>query len=252
VMIVLALSAGAVYLDESKRPWLAGFCLALCSIKFHLFVFTPVALLMHRKWRFAASAALGIALELAVSFAVAGRHWPMQYAAFLRNPALHPAPYVLPNVYGIAGTWVALEVLLVLALASSTVYLCRRAKTFPAAFTLCIFAGLLVARHSYIQDNALLLLIPLFLQPVSNFVRQLSMVLLSPFPYFVLMLDRPWGLITPTLLVLWFFALAADECGLIPRRKAAEPVRGTLPGSFESLRSNRRNPGGTLGKQMVQ
>jgi hypothetical protein len=135
-----------------------------------------------------------------------------------------------------AGTWVALEVLLALALAASTVYLCHRARSFPAAFTLCIFAGLLVARHSYIQDNALLLLIPAFLQPESNFVRQLSLLLLSPFPYFLLMLDRPWGMITPTLLLLWFFALAADACGLIPRRKAVAPLPGTLPWSFESLR----------------
>jgi Glycosyltransferase family 87 len=236
VVIVLALSAAAVYLDQAERPGLAGLCLALCTIKFHLFVFTPLALLMHRKWRFAAAAALGVALELAISFAVAGWRWPMQYAEFLGNPVLHPAPYVLPNVHGIAGTWVPLEVVLTLALAASTAYLCRRAKSFSAAFTLCVFAGLLVARHSYIQDCALLLLIPSFLQPESDLVRQLSIVLLSPFPYFLLMLDRPWGLITPILLLLWFVALAADACGLIPRRKMAEPVHGTLQWNPESLR----------------
>ncbi len=232
VMIVLALSAAAVYLDQADRPWLAGLCLALCAIKFHLFVFTPVALLMHRKWRFAASAALGVALELAVSFAVAGWRWPLEYAEFLRNPALHPTPYVPPNISGIAGSLVPLEIALTLAVAACTVYLCKRAKSFPAAFTLCIFAGILVAGHSYIQDCALLLLIPLFLPPESSFVRQFSMVLLTPFPYFLLMAEGPLGLIMPVLLLLWFVALAADVCALIPRRKTAEP----LPEAAWSLR----------------
>jgi hypothetical protein len=224
VMLVLALSAAAVYLDQADRPWLAGMCLALCTLKFHLFVFTPIALLMHRKWRFAASAALGVALELAASFAVAGWRWPLQYAEFLRNPELHPLPYVPPNVSGIAGNAVALEIALTLAVGGLAVYLCWRVRSFPAAFALCIFAGLLVAGHSYIQDCALLLLIPLFIQPEASFVRQLSMVLLTPFPYFLLMADGPVGLITPVLLLLWFAALAADVCGLIPQRKTAEPL----------------------------
>ncbi len=224
VMMVLVLSAAAVYLDQAGRPWLAGLCLALCTLKFHLFVFTPIALLLHRKWRFAASAALGVALELAASFVVAGWRWPIEYAKFLSNPALHPTPYVPPNISGIAGNLLPLEIALTLAVGACTVYLCSRAKSFPAAFTLCIFAGLLVARHSYIQDCALLLLIPLFVPPASNFVSQLSMVLLTPFPYFLLMAEGPLGLITPLLLLLWFVALAADVCGLIPRRKTPEPL----------------------------
>ena len=92
---------------------------------------------------------------------------------------------------------VPLEVALTVAVGAVTVFLCRRAKSFPAAFTLCIFAGLLVAGHSYIQDCALLLLIPLFLQPEASSVRQLSMVLLTPFPYFLLMAEGPLGLIMP-------------------------------------------------------
>ena len=232
VMIVLLCSAAAVYFDQADDPWLAGMCLALCSIKFHLFVFTPVALLLHRKWRFAAAAALGVALELAASFAVAGWRWPLQYAEFLGNPLLHPAPYVLPNISGIAGGNFSLELALTLAVGGLTVYLCRHAKSFSAAFTLCIFAGLLVARHSYIQDGALLLLIPLFLEPQANFVRQLSILLLTPFPYFLLLAEGPWGRITPVLLLGWFVALAADACGLIPQRKAAQP----LPEAVWSLR----------------
>jgi hypothetical protein len=224
VMIVLALGAAAVYLDEAERPWLAGLCLALCTIKFHLFVFTPVALVMHRKWRFAASAAVGVALELAASFAVAGWRWPLQYAEFLRNPVLHPTPYVPPNISGIAGHLVSLEIALTLAAGALTVYLCRRVRSFPAAFTLCIFAGLLVARHSYIQDCALLLLVPLFVEPESNLVRQLSMVQLTPFPYILLLADGPLGRVTPVLLLLWFVALTADACGLIGHRKTAEPL----------------------------
>jgi len=222
VMMALALSAAAVCLDEAKRPWLGGLCLALCTIKFHLFVFTPLALLMHRKWRFAASATLCVALELVAGFAVAGWRWPLEYARFLSNPALHPTPYVPPNIAGIAGNLVSVEIALTLAVGACTVYLCRRAKSFPAAFTLCIFASLLVARHSYIQDYALLLLIPLFVQPESSFVRQLSIILLTPFPYFLLMADGPVGRITPVLLLLWFIALAADMCGLIPGRKPSE------------------------------
>jgi hypothetical protein len=232
VMILLVLSTAALCLDEAEHPWLAGLCLALCTVKFHLFVFTPLALLMHRKWRFAASATLGVALELIASFVIAGWHWPLEYARFLSNPLLHPTPYVPPNIAGIAGNLMSVEIALTAAAGACTVFLCRRAKSFPAAFTLCILAGLLVARHSYIQDYALLLLIPLFVQPESSFVRQLSIILLTPFPYFLLMADGPAGRITPVLLLLWFVALAADVCGLIPGRKPADPGRELSAGAW--------------------
>ncbi len=223
VAMILVLSAAAVFLDEAERPWLAGLCLALCTIKFHLFVFTPIALLAHRKWRFAAGAALGVAGELAVSFAVAGRSWPWQYAEFLRNPALHPAPYTPPNIFGIADP-TAIGAILVMG--AGLVWVCRRTKTFPAAFTLCILGALLAVQHSYIQDYVLLLLIPLFLRPKSDQVRQLSLVLLTPFPYFVLLAERPWGGITPLLFLAWFLALAADECGLLSRGESKSELAG--------------------------
>src|SRR5581483_5962141 len=196
----------------------------LCTIKFHLFVFTPIALMAHRKWRFAKAAAIGVAAEIAVCFAVAGRYWPWQYAGFLRNPALHPAPYTPPNIFGIADITATGALL---AIGSFLVWVCLRTKTFPPAFALCILGALLAVRHSYIQDYALVLLIPLFVQPESSVVRQLSLVMLTPFPYFLLLAEKPFGLITPLLFLLWFLGLAADQTGLLPRRRSEAPLAET-------------------------
>lgn len=212
VVIVLALCAAGLFLDKTGKPWLAGLCLALCAIKFHLFVFTPLALLLHRKWRFAASAALGVAVEVAISFAVAGSAWPFEYAKFLQNPVLHPRNYLPPNLSSIAGENAALGVVLTIVVAVVTILTCWRAKSFAAAFVICVFAGLLVVPHSYIQDCVLLLLVPVFIEPASNLLRQLGNVLATPFPYFLLMADGPVGLITPLLLLVWFFSLAANAC----------------------------------------
>ena len=224
IMIVLALSAAALDLEGTDHPWLSGFCLALCTIKFHLFLLTPLSLLMHRKWRVAASAALGVAIQMAVSFAVAGLQWPIKYVEFLKNPVLHPAPYVLPNLSGISGSNTLLEFLLIAVVGVITMYLCWRTNSFPAAFALCVFASLLVTRHSYIQDCALLLLIPMFIPAESSFVSQLGLIVLTPIPYFLVMADGPVGRITPVLLLLWFILLAADACEFLPRRRTAEPL----------------------------
>lgn len=108
------------------------------------------------------------------------------------------------------------------------VWVCLRTKAFPAAFALCIFGTLLAVRHSYIQDYALVLLIPLFLQPESSVVRQLSLVMLTPFPFFLLLAEKSLGIITPLLFLLWFLGLAADQMGLSPRRRSEVPLAETV------------------------
>ena len=93
-----------------SRPFLTGLVLALCAAKFHLF--PPLLLWRHRLWQ---GLVAGAAALLAISFAVAGRHWPLEYAAIMSN--LH---------------------------------------------------GLLVSRHAYMQDCALLLPALLIVLPTAR------------------------------------------------------------------------------------
>jgi Glycosyltransferase family 87 len=220
VVVLLALCAAALSLDEKRRPWLAGMCLALCTIKFHLFVWTPVALLAHRRLRMAAAAGLGVVAELTVSLLMQGRHWPAQYVEFLRNPVIHPNPYVAPGLAGLAGDNFAIELLLGIAVVATLAIACRLTQSFGAAFVLAIYAGLLTAHHVYIQDLLLLLLAPVFIP----FPARAGLLLFTPFPYFLLLADRPMALITPAALLLWFVVLSVQVCGRSYIHDAFQPI----------------------------
>ena len=59
---LLLLFLGLTYVLEKRgAPFTAGLCLALCTIKPHLFLFVPIALILWRKWRVLAGASAGVA-----------------------------------------------------------------------------------------------------------------------------------------------------------------------------------------------
>lgn len=207
VVIVLALCAAALWLDEQKRPWLAGACLALCAIKFHLLVWTPLALLIHRRWRMLGAAAAGLTAEWLTSTVMQGWHWPAAYSRVLLDPVIHPTPYLSPAVAGLAEGSVAIECLLGLIVAVVLITACRRDNGFAASFSLAIYAGLLTAPHIYIQDLALLLLVPVF---IAGLPRPL-LGIYTPLPYFLLLADRPLALATPAALLVCFGILCARQ-----------------------------------------
>ena len=63
----------------SDRPIAAGLVLSLCLQKYNLFALAPLWIIGQRRWRVGAGLAAGVAGLLAVSFAVAGRSWPLEY-----------------------------------------------------------------------------------------------------------------------------------------------------------------------------
>lgn len=99
VMLFGLAFAACVLLDGRGRGFLAGLALSFCTIKFHLFLFVPLALLAYRKWKTIAGASAGTALGIAAACFVEGPRWIPEYAAFLRRPELHPLPFPL-NYYG--------------------------------------------------------------------------------------------------------------------------------------------------------
>jgi hypothetical protein len=58
---LLPILGASILLTRSKRDFLAGLVLSLCAIKFHLFLFIPVLLLLKRRWGILRGGACGIA-----------------------------------------------------------------------------------------------------------------------------------------------------------------------------------------------
>lgn len=119
--IALALAGAGYLLLERDRPFAAGLVWSMCAIKPHLFVFLPVVLIVHRKWR----ALAGGCLLVALSFAAQGRNWISEYLALLRSPEIHPDPDHMPNFQALrvaidphlSESWLLPATLLVAALA---------------------------------------------------------------------------------------------------------------------------------------
>src|SRR5262249_19195227 len=86
VTLLMLAFAGAVLLDRRGWPFAAGLLLSLCTVKFHLFLFVPLALITHRKWRMIAGACAGTAGCVVAATIVEGREWISRYAEFLKRP----------------------------------------------------------------------------------------------------------------------------------------------------------------------
>jgi hypothetical protein len=69
--LIAGLFGGALLLLD-RRPYLAGLLIGLCSVKPHLFLMVPVALIAGRCWRAISSAAMMMLFGAAISVAVFG------------------------------------------------------------------------------------------------------------------------------------------------------------------------------------
>src|SRR5271168_1497736 len=76
ITLVVFLMGAALLLMRKERDLAAGVGLSLCAIMFLLFLLLPLALVVRGKWRVLGGGALGGVGLMAISFLVAGWHWP--------------------------------------------------------------------------------------------------------------------------------------------------------------------------------
>jgi hypothetical protein len=202
--------AGGLWLRQSGRPASAGLLLSLLWIKFHLFLLLPILFLIKREFRLLAGALWGSAALLGVCFALAGRHWPANYAALLLNPILSPGAEIMPNLHGVASRiWdpaVAETILTVLAIVCAILVIAR--SQFEISLAAALLGGILISRHSYTSDCAVL--VPAFLavwRYGGSPAREIALICLIPFPYW-LSETVHYGWIPGVLFLLILLALA--------------------------------------------
>lgn len=218
-MVILAIVAGVIALQDRGKETAAGAVLALGLIKFHLFVVWPLALLLQKRWRMLASAAAVTLVEVLLSWFLAGSYGLAAYIGLLRNPSierLSPSPDLMINVHALTlniGEGNAyLRVALVAAVIGLATLISLKAP-FRSAVVAASTASLLVSPHVYGYDAALLfpsLCLVLF-ETRSTIPKLLAVLLCSPVPYLLNLAGFPWMITTPLCLMLLLLFLAESR-----------------------------------------
>jgi hypothetical protein len=223
VTLLMLAFAGAVLLDRRGMPFAAGLLLSLCTVKFHLFLFVPLALIAHRRWRMIAGACAGTAACVVAATLVEGRVWISRYAEFLKRPELHPLPFplnfhavALMFGWGDAGEWV-----LTAAVAGCLLWFAWRRVDFGTLISLCLLGGMLVAKHLGLHDYALVLV---FCALSEGLVKQGFCWLTTPPVYICMLLPDPWSamgiVFVSVMFALPFFELNRES---LPEAKCITP-----------------------------
>jgi hypothetical protein len=213
ILVILAVTLRVLY---AGNPLLAGLILSLCAIKFNLFLLLPVLFLGKRSWRLAAGFSMGTILLLAVSF-IAGADWPRSYIALVLDPAVDPNSPMMPNIHSLVANIPGKEFaeffvsLTVIALVWCVV---RRAR-FDVALAATLLGSILLTRHAYLQDCAILTgsLVTFFERSSSPLVRNGALFLLLPFAYMFIIIREGGAVAALFLLLLGAVALAEIRQG---------------------------------------
>lgn len=234
----LAIAATVAVVESRRRPWCAGLCLALLSVKPQFALALGLILICAGRWRWLPAAALGTAVLVCVSAAVFGvEAWrqfvavtmPMQsaFVTEFRAGAIHPSvsPYfslrLLDMPVGLV--WAIQGSVSILALLTGVLVL-RRAADGLAQLLIVLLAALVA--QPYVAHYDLAIAAPAFtfiaLSTASSPLL-LAAWLLVPLVRIFYFLDLPvLGLIVPGAL----FAQAARLLG--PQRVPASQLRSAI------------------------
>jgi hypothetical protein len=171
-----------------SRPFAAGAMLALCALKFHLFLVLPVFLIAQLRWRMLAGATVAGSAIAAMCFAVAGAGWLPDYAHFILQGQTNPNVRAMPNLHGLLDGLphsLAWEIGGVILVAVAVAWIARHAS-FSVGLSAALAGSLLASHHAYPADALLLLPALLTLAGSPRIpVRAISILLLSPLPFLV-------------------------------------------------------------------
>ena len=218
--LLAALMAISLLLLNRGKPIVAGLVLSLTLAKFHLFLPLFPAVILARRWKFAAGLYGGAAFLLAMNFVVDGPGWPMRYFAAITNPTVTPGVIITPSLYYlIPGAPVVHSVVVgVLAIAMMVTYLWLARKDVELLIAAAPVTILPLLPHAGSYDC--LLLAPLAFYALDKGSREAkiaAVALLIPVTYLIAW-SISWCAIIVPILAMALLAFCA-----IPARDA-EPA----------------------------
>lgn len=204
---LLAVLGGSMLLTRAKRDVWAGLLLSLVAIKFHLFLFVPLLLLLKRRWLILRGAITGVAALTGFGIVVAGVKSWKQYMNVLRDPWINPSATIMPNIHGLVAVLnggTALEFLLIALVLAGFIWIVRRSDDYEFLLAVSLLCGLLVSFHSGVADDIILL--PTFIAIVRTrslaSLRAAAALILTPVPYFMVLADAPYSAVLPVSLLV--------------------------------------------------
>jgi hypothetical protein len=189
---ILLIALLAIRLFSKEYEFAAGLAASLMAIKVsYLPAVGVVFVAKSRKGTLGLAA--GVAVQLALSFALSGSAWPADFLTILRNPLLDTEPRRMPNLRAIAAGLALPDAMVAIACLACVVclwFLCRRLD-FADAVTVALPMVLIILPHCYIYDAVVL--IPLLVSVVSmeSWDGILPVIGLTPLPYLLLMSETP-------------------------------------------------------------
>ena len=240
VVLLPLILCGACW-AQRDRPFMAGFLLSLCAIKFHLFLALPLLFIRRRGLVMFGGFIGGALLLLTLSFVAAGRNWPAEYWALLTDPiamqvGVDGERLMMPNLHGMvtplpgrdALEWIlAGSVLVATAVAVP-------ALAFEPALACVVAGGVLISHHAFIADWVLVLFACLLMwrhAAKGSGLRYVLLALMAPPLALLQVVGRaPYTSIpAAALLVAWVWFLCESQ---VRRRLRPEPASIGLSGSF--------------------
>jgi len=151
----------------------------------------------------ASGAAFGGCVLLALSFAAAGKSWPISYYKTLADARISTGMAHMPNLHSLFGTGrlsLPLQIAAGLALAAGIFLAARGASNFEGPLALALVAGVLAGFHGYLSDAALFLP-ALMIFSTASYASLPAMALITPIPWVFLQLPKPFPVLTQLLIV---------------------------------------------------
>ena len=203
IAFVLLITLAAAYIFSKQREFLAGLVASLIAIK--LSYLPAVGLVLFAKSRRATlGLAIGVAIQLAVSFALEGLNWPAEYLALLKHPVFDIEPRRMLNIRAIITSLGMPSAIYLIGgiLIYALLWFAARRMTLPNALLIALPIGLIASPHCYVYDAVVLIPLMVTVASSTNWSCTLAIVALTPLPYLALMTEHASFLLAGSSLVV--------------------------------------------------